>query len=256
MSAPMFPPAPVRLSITTGWPHASVSFLPPSRPNVSAIPPTGNGTTMRIGLSGYVGICADASVAIVNIVTPINITIILRIKCLLLSSDYPTSPRLGEHSAPSLSLGKRKRLVIAQRGEKQLRACAFQKHRIREHAPPRACAGCAVIETQHMASDRPQAHAARELRLCVRQQRLDHFRARALRRAEPGAIPIRFGKEIGMVVCHASQHYAVDFGELAGDCIVRGDAAVDHDGERWKVPLELVHERILQRRNLAILFRG
>src|ERR1700676_4333172 len=118
MSAPMFPPAPVRLSITTGWPHASVSFLPTSRPNVSAIPPTGNGTTMRIGLSGYVGTCADARVAIPQIAPPNNIGVIFRIKCFLLSSDYPTSPRLGEHSAPSLSLGKRKRLDLAQRGEK------------------------------------------------------------------------------------------------------------------------------------------
>ena len=58
-----------------------------------------------------------------------------------------------------------------------------------------------------------------------------------------------------MVVCHPSQHHAVDFGELARDGIVRGDAAVDHDGERRKVPLELVHERILERWNFAILFR-
>src|SRR5438132_11670373 len=67
MSAPMLPPAPGRLSITTGWPHDSVSFLPISRPNVSATPPTGNGTTMRIGLSGYVEACADAKVVIGSI---------------------------------------------------------------------------------------------------------------------------------------------------------------------------------------------
>src|SRR5438046_3667624 len=79
MSAPMLPPAPGRLSITTGWPHDSVSFLPISRPNVSATPPTGNGTTMRIGLSGYVGACADAKVAIGSIAAPSSIAIVLRV---------------------------------------------------------------------------------------------------------------------------------------------------------------------------------
>src|SRR5438105_8809934 len=164
MSAPMLPPAPGRLSITTGWAHASVSFLPISRPNVSATPPTGNGTTMRIGLSGYVGACADAGMAIGNITAAINTAIVLRMKCFSLVIRLSNIARLGEHSAASLSLDKRKRLNLPQRDKKQLRACCLQKRRVGEHAPPRTCAGCAVIETQHMASDRPQAHAARELR--------------------------------------------------------------------------------------------
>src|ERR1700682_4763573 len=125
MSAPMFPPAPVLLSISTGWPHASVSFLPISRPNVSAMPPTGNGTTMRIGLSGYVGACADASVAIGNIAAPISIAIVLRMEEFLLVIRFS--------AAASLHLGKRNRLDLAQRGEQQLRAGVFQKHRVREH---------------------------------------------------------------------------------------------------------------------------
>jgi hypothetical protein len=57
-----------------------MSFLPISRPNVSAMPPTANGTTMRIGLSGYDGACADAEVAIGKIAVPISIAIVLRMK--------------------------------------------------------------------------------------------------------------------------------------------------------------------------------
>ena len=48
----MPPPAPGRLSTTTGWPHASCSFCAMPRPMMSSGPPGGNGTTKRIGLAG------------------------------------------------------------------------------------------------------------------------------------------------------------------------------------------------------------
>src|SRR5260370_9111768 len=137
MSAPMFPPAAARLSITTGWPESSVSFLATSRPKRSAMPPTANGTTIRIGLSGYAGACAGARVAIGNSTVPISIAIVLRMEGFLVVIRFA--------AAASLHLGKRIRLDLAQRGEQQFRARAFQKHRVREHAPPRACPGRAVI---------------------------------------------------------------------------------------------------------------
>jgi hypothetical protein len=49
----ILPLAPARLSITTGWPHDSVSFCPMSRANMLSVPPPGaNGTTMRGGRQG------------------------------------------------------------------------------------------------------------------------------------------------------------------------------------------------------------
>src|ERR1700682_310165 len=59
----MLPPAPGRLSMTTGWPHASVSFCPIARATTSSEPPAGKGTTRRIGLVGYA--CAVATVGII-----------------------------------------------------------------------------------------------------------------------------------------------------------------------------------------------
>jgi hypothetical protein len=48
------------LSITTGWPHASVNFWPSVRASKSDGPPAASGTTMRIVLDGK-GDCADAA---------------------------------------------------------------------------------------------------------------------------------------------------------------------------------------------------
>src|SRR4051812_15547776 len=49
----MLPAAPGRLSTITGWPHFSVSFSATMRGIRSALPPAGNGTTMRTGLAGH-----------------------------------------------------------------------------------------------------------------------------------------------------------------------------------------------------------
>src|SRR5438876_8884756 len=50
MSAPMLPAAPGRFSTITGWPHFSESFSATMRGMRSALPPAGNGTTMRTAL--------------------------------------------------------------------------------------------------------------------------------------------------------------------------------------------------------------
>src|SRR3954470_375084 len=57
----MPPPAPARLSITTGCPSASVSLGAMARATKSAPPPAGNVTTTLIGLLGYA--CPSAGVA-------------------------------------------------------------------------------------------------------------------------------------------------------------------------------------------------
>src|SRR5262249_10886764 len=46
-SAPRLPPAPARLSMITGWCHASASFSATMRGRASAVPPAGNGTIIR-----------------------------------------------------------------------------------------------------------------------------------------------------------------------------------------------------------------
>jgi hypothetical protein len=48
----MVPPAPPRLTITTGCPSASCSFAPIVRAMKSAAPPGGTGSTMEIGRVG------------------------------------------------------------------------------------------------------------------------------------------------------------------------------------------------------------
>src|SRR5882757_6346731 len=48
----MLPPAPPRLSITTGWPSAAEIRSATRRPTMSALPPAANGTIIRIGRSG------------------------------------------------------------------------------------------------------------------------------------------------------------------------------------------------------------
>src|SRR4051812_37513971 len=52
MSAPITPPAPPRLSTTTGCPSDSVSRGARSRASKSVPPPAANGTTKRMGLPG------------------------------------------------------------------------------------------------------------------------------------------------------------------------------------------------------------
>lgn len=60
MASPLLPPAPVRLSTTTGWPSFSVSRGTSRRTTASVLPPGGKVTTMRIGLLGQsvLAVCA------------------------------------------------------------------------------------------------------------------------------------------------------------------------------------------------------
>src|SRR5438552_5833257 len=61
ISVPITPPAPDRLPAITDWPSAAASFAPTARDSRSVVPPTANGTMMRIGLVGY---CAEAGIAV------------------------------------------------------------------------------------------------------------------------------------------------------------------------------------------------
>ena len=51
-SVPMTPPAPVRLSTTTGWPSCAAKASAKTRPKMSAGPPAAKGTTRRSGRFG------------------------------------------------------------------------------------------------------------------------------------------------------------------------------------------------------------
>src|SRR5687768_18591466 len=55
---PMFPAAPGRFSISTGWPHIAVSFSPRRRGIRSEAPPGANGTITRTGFCGQDCACA------------------------------------------------------------------------------------------------------------------------------------------------------------------------------------------------------
>jgi hypothetical protein len=60
-SVPMRPPAPGRLSTTTCWPHAAVSFSPISRAITSEPSPGGLGTITRIGFEGNAWAAANGA---------------------------------------------------------------------------------------------------------------------------------------------------------------------------------------------------
>src|SRR5216684_7399662 len=60
-SAPTFPPAPPRFSVTTGWPRVAVKRSATMRPRMSVPPPGGNGRMNRSGLLGQASLVwADA----------------------------------------------------------------------------------------------------------------------------------------------------------------------------------------------------
>src|SRR5262249_24739321 len=83
----MLPPAPPRLSITTGWPRLSWSFCPSTRPTMSVPPPAGYGTMSRIGWVGK-GSVALATTANIS-TTPPRAAISAR----RLTPDIRASPR-------------------------------------------------------------------------------------------------------------------------------------------------------------------
>src|SRR5258708_8974927 len=60
-AVPTAPPAPLRFSITIGWPRPSATRFCIMRETMSRLPPGGNGTTQRIGLLGHS--CAVAAEA-------------------------------------------------------------------------------------------------------------------------------------------------------------------------------------------------
>jgi hypothetical protein len=61
MSAPRLPPAPARLSTTTGWPSSGARRSASSRAVRSVAPPPWKGTTSRTGRDGAQGACARAA---------------------------------------------------------------------------------------------------------------------------------------------------------------------------------------------------
>src|SRR5262245_25910300 len=52
-SVAILPPAPVRFSMTNGWPSRSDSHCPKRRARMSGAPPAANPTMMRTGRDGY-----------------------------------------------------------------------------------------------------------------------------------------------------------------------------------------------------------
>src|ERR1041384_4271270 len=58
----MMPPAPALFSITNGLPSSSAIFAVTTRATMSTAPPAGNGSSNRIGLSGYSARAGEARV--------------------------------------------------------------------------------------------------------------------------------------------------------------------------------------------------
>ena len=119
----------------------------------------------------------------------------------------------------------------------------------RKRRPP----GAAVVEPEHVPRDGAKRHARRELRLRVRHQRVQDVGARARPRfvAEQARTCLR--QEIGIVIGDAAQHHAIDVRKLALDGVPVFDPAVQHDGQRREIALQLAHDFVAQWRHLAIL---
>src|SRR5688572_15301004 len=79
-SQPTMPFAPVRFSMITCCPQDSVSFWPTVRASRSDGPPGANGTTMRIGLTGYWAVAgaANAAAAAVAINNSCQVALMMR----------------------------------------------------------------------------------------------------------------------------------------------------------------------------------
>jgi hypothetical protein len=55
------------------------------------------------------------------------------------------------------------------------------------------------------------------------------------------------------LISGAAHHHAIDEGELCLRIIERGDTAVEDDGQARMLALQCVHERIIERRDFAVL---
>ena len=147
-------------------------------------------------------------------------------------------------------------LDLFPRVENQAAIVVFQQRRVRKHTPPSAGVFQSVHQPEAVTDDVAQDCAAPglDLGLAVCVEALHQIGV--FNRAAGVAVkqPVPFVHDHRVVVCLASDHYAVNVLQVSGDCFVGGDAAVDDDFQLGKFLLEAVNVIVFQRGNVAVFF--
>src|SRR6266850_1745317 len=127
------------------------------------------------------------------------------------------------------------------RVEKQAGIVLLQRGGIGKQAPPQPRARMAMVGAEHVPRHMPQ----RADGLRILQHPVHDF--------GPGFAGI--GEHPRVVIRGSAEHHAIHMIRMKFDFFVRADAAVDHDSELRKVLLQPIDVLVLERRNLAVLFR-
>jgi nucleoside-diphosphate-sugar epimerase len=139
------------------------------------------------------------------------------------------------------------------RALEESRARVFQSCGVRQDLPEAPASGTSVVEAENVTRDGTKRYAFRELRLRVRHEGMQHLGARARSRFVAEQPRTRLRQEIGIVIGDAAEHHAVDVRKLALDRVPVSETAVQHDGQRREIALQLAHDFVAQWRHLAIL---
>ena len=86
------------------------------------------------------------------------------------------------------------------------------------------------------------------------------MRSSAARRVMAGSMcakeaAVHIGQDVGIVICRAAEHHAIDVAQVLVARIEALDATVDDDGEIRARGLKAIDALVIERRNLAVLFR-
>ncbi len=98
-----------------------------------------------------------------------------------------------------------------------------------------------------------EPRTASELKGYVGQKSLDDFPTRRYRPLVAEDLPIGRRQHVRIVISLAPDHDTVELAQMSLDLVETGDAAVHHDAQMGKIPLQLLHEFLAQRRHVAIL---
>ncbi|CAM2145558.1 protein of unknown function [Pararobbsia alpina] len=112
------------------------------------------------------------------------------------------------------------------------------------------------MEAKHMPRECAEVVPGRQfLRGVVGHPRFN-IGARQRRHGRAVKTMVDIGEHPRVVIRLAAQHHAVDVLEMFFRFVERLDPAVDRDFERREIALELIRKLVLERRDLAILFRA
>src|SRR6516164_1537301 len=129
--------------------------------------------------------------------------------------------------------------------------CSLGKHAA-ERARPRTPAEQAEDVTSHLI----EPHPAGKLLFRVRHETMEHVETRGRRLGRSEQVLINLGEEIRILIGRASEHHAIDVGEMSYRFAERPDSAIHDDGKIWPTHLDAIDPIIVDRRYVAVLLRA